>query len=193
MWCSDCSQHFDTVAGSIVQVCSHCRDSNAKGKRTRRVPKLKQPPPNSARPRTAQPTSSNENLHDSSASESVVHAAHSTQSLSATAETAIAAPARTNIKVDRRAPIHRIGFGIFVFLLGQSLQIWAFVAGQLLVWSLANLISIFGITVALVAACVSLQSFDRRLRELARLVGRTEISARPRRPKFSKRLSGKRS
>jgi ABC-type Fe3+ transport system permease subunit len=68
---------------------------------------------------------------------------------------------------------HGVTFGLLVFLLGQSLLVWAFLAGHFTAWSIANLISVIGVTVALSAIAVTLRNFERRIEALAKLVGRS--------------------
>lgn len=185
MWCSDCSQDFDTVAGSVVQVCPGCREAERSGRRFRRVPKLDA---DDAVPRRSGSVLVRDQGRPAF-SQLVPASAHT---LKTTAETATATPARSNARIERKSTVHLVGFGLFVFLVGQALQIWAFIQEQLLIWSLANLVSIAGVTVAFTGALVSLQGFDRRLQDLARLVGRAEITARPRRRTLRDRISGKR-
>ena len=188
MWCSDCNTDFEDVQGSVIQVCPHCTRARKAGKNSgdwqrRRVPKL-QPIDVAAsraaaaikRPKLKQYRSSGQRNPGQTESKA-----------SATS------PVPTDLNWSRRPTAHLVAFGLFVFLVGQALQIWAFFSEQFFIWSLAKLVSIIGITVAFGAAFVSLQRFDRRLRELARQVGRSQSAATPKRRAIRQRFAGKRS
>ena len=178
MWCSDCNTDFATVPGSVIQICPACSAKEKSGaRRRRRVPKLEQT--NISQRRQFESTGQ-------------ISDQQPARNLESTATNSTAKPASSGFSWGRRSATHLVCFGLFVFLVGQALQIWAFLQNVLFVWSMANLVSIVGITVAFSGAFISLQGFDCRLRELARLVGRAEISSRPKRRTLRQRLSGKR-
>ena len=169
MWCSDCKEDFATVAESVIQVCPKCRlaeSSGARNARKRRVPKLVQSP-RVAIADTHTNTSKACDISGHIRFESVSRPSQPSpdQTLQKTVECATGAPRQSSTSLGRRPAVHLVGFGLFVFLVGQALQIWAFLQELLLVWSLANLVSIAGITVAFTGALVSLRGFDRRLRD----------------------------
>ena len=60
-------------------------------------------------------------------------------------------------------PLHLAGFGIFLFLFGQILSVWAFVDGSFIPWTIGNLISIFALVVSLwtVTSQLALMKHDR--------------------------------
>ena len=190
MWCPDCKDEFATVPGSVVQVCPSCRQQARSGRRRRRVPKLELV--------ASSDSDSVDHIHwqsDTMPIDELVRseAVPSEHSLETTAANGSCPPVRPANRFYHRSTIHLVGFGLFVFLVGQALQIWAFLQEQFVVWSLANLVSIGGITVAFSGTFIGLRGFDRRLRDLARLVGRAELSVRPKRRTLRDRLLGRRN
>ena len=199
MWCTDCQNDFATVPGSIVQVCPGCQEASSSKRRIRRVPKLHVVTPLAdevarATSKVHVPVASNSFVNQSVAYKSdsnrsaqdmaTVSDRRSEQLESINDKGSVAQQFATSFQ---RPVTHRIVYGLFVFLVGQALQIWALLQERLFAWSLANLVSIIGMTLALTAAVVSLKRFDRRLSDLARIVGRSENSSTPNRT-FSRRV-----
>ncbi len=55
-------------------------------------------------------------------------------------------------------PIHLASFGIFLFLVGQILSVWAFVDGSFVAYTIGNLISVTAVVVSLWTLTTQLQS-----------------------------------
>lgn len=162
MWCSDCNTDFEDAPNSVIQVCPHCVRYAGK---LRRVPKLH--PMSRAIENRAVPGVEGGKLKH--------HQHHVRKERQAAAVMQVPG----DLNWIRQRTVHWVIFGLFVFLVGQGLQIWAFLHEHIFVWGLANLVSILGISVAFGGAFASLQRFDSRLRELARLVARSESTTAP--------------
>lgn len=197
MWCPDCKTDFETVPGSDVQVCPGCQSAAKQGKRRRRVPKLE--PKSKKRRRkvaAAAATSSEAGDQASNASKRKQAAADSGKSLpqpavlstepklridSPHAEHGIRAIQRDREWLTRagdwlqkKSMIHVIMFGLLVFLSGQAVLVWAFLVGHYAAWSVANLISVAGFAIAIIAIAATLRNLDERMERLSQLVGRQE-------------------
>lgn len=145
MWCPDCQEEFPIVVGSEVQVCPKCRAASSKGRLRRRVPHLHPGAERTARIRINGPHESGRTADPGGAD-------------------------RLRKPLFRfplsRSPIHLVIFGLFVFLVGQSILAWAFLTGHFLAWSVANLITVFGMVIALLSVASTLRNFERRFNAL---------------------------
>lgn len=61
------------------------------------------------------------------------------------------------------AGYHLILFGVFVFLVGHGLTIWAFLAGHFGAWTIGSFCSVGGITIAVVSVVQALKDLESRL------------------------------
>lgn len=76
--------------------------------------------------------------------------------------------------LQKKSMIHVAMFGLLVFLAGQAVLVWAFLVGHYAAWSVANLISVAGVALAVVAISATLRNLYERMERLSQLVGRQE-------------------
>jgi len=69
------------------------------------------------------------------------------------------------VRVRRREPskFHLILFGLFIYLLGHALTIWAFLAGNFGAWTIGNFCSVGGVAIAIVSVVQALRQIETRL------------------------------
>lgn len=172
MWCPDCQEEFVAVQGAEVQVCPKCSAAAKAGLRRRRIPKL-------ASDEQSKPRIRMDSAHG--------------KKLSRVWTTPDQARRRSNSIVETMLGIksltHLVVFGLFVYLLGQAILVWSFLVGHYTAWSIANLVSIVGVSMAFVGVAMTLRTFELRISNLAKLVGRPAGKSRRR----SRKVSGKQS
>ena len=159
MWCSDCQQDFPTVESAEIQVCPRCSFAAAHGKRSRRVPKLN---PDSTQPKFR------------------IDSAHQPAAESCSVGDDSELLTKASRWIGTRSMTHMAVFGLLVFLCGQAMLTWAFLVGHFVAWSIANLVSVVGIVVAIVSVAVSLRRSEQKIAALAQMVGRRESGRRKR-------------
>lgn len=65
----------------------------------------------------------------------------------------------------RNSRYHLILFGLFVFLAGHGLTIWAFLAAHFGAWTIGSFCSVGGIAIALISVVQALREMEQRLSE----------------------------
>lgn len=202
MWCPDCKTDFETVPGSEVQVCPTCRVAAKQGKRRRRVPKLDPKMKKGHRTSKASKSSAaaEKKLADALQSPAMSPLASKHLAIKSTPPRPAELSTQPKVRVDdphrehgiRPAPqdrewltqagewlqkkslIHVVMFGLLIFLLGQALLVWAFLVGHYAAWSVANLVSVAGFALAIIAIAATLRNLDERVERLSQLVGRQQ-------------------
>lgn len=148
MWCPDCQEEFESVPGADVQVCPRCSAAARAGRRSRRIPKLNP---------------------DSSPRRIRIDGPHQSRTEKPESVKSVSNPARLG---STRSPVHVTTFGVLIFLIGQAILAWAFLAGHYTAWNVANIVSILGVTLAFFGVTMTIRDFEKRIEDLAKLVGR---------------------
>ena len=142
MWCSGCERDFQANRNAVVQICPHCKRG---ADRQRRVPKLQNP--------VETPRLRIDNAHPMYRSDEAVQHDLITE----------ASGWRGLMSLD-----HHVLFGLFIYLTGQVLHLSSFGSGNMMIWCMAKTLSIFGVSIALISAAITLRNLDRRVRKLAK-------------------------
>ena len=170
MWCPDCQEEFVAVAGAEVQVCPRCSAAAKAGVRRRRIPKLEPGEKPTLRIRV-------DSAHDKKLTRVRTAPGQPVRRSNSMVETMLGVKSLT----------HLVVFGLFVYLLGQAILVWSFLVGHYTAWSIANLVSVVGVSLAFVGVAMTLRHFELRISQLAKLVGRPAGKNRRR----SRKVAGK--
>lgn len=165
MLCPDCQTELSSSPDADVQICQKCRASPKK--RNRKVPKLS---PKSAavkiRVDAAHQGSEVNNGIEQQDSELIEY---------------------VGSWIKTKSLIHVAVLGLLVFLIGQSIHVWAFWVGNYFAWTVANLLTVAGICISVFSIAVTLQNFERKVDLLATLVSRKSTPNKSKRKFNSKR------
>ncbi len=170
MWCPDCQEEFVPVAGSEVQVCPNCTAAAKAGVRRRRIPKLEPNEQPTLRIRV-------DSAHDKKLTRVKAPPGQLKRRSNSLFESMLGNKSLT----------HLVVFGWFVYLLGQAILVWSFLVGHFTAWSIANLVSVVGVSLAFLGVAMTLKHVELRISHLARLVGRPAGKNRRR----SRKVTGK--
>lgn len=160
MLCPECHTDLPNVEGADVRICKVCQSSSSSKKKRRRVPELTPDTPGKTKFRV-------DSKHLPSKEIQLTD-----QALHVIGDRAW---------LGKRPVTHGVLFGLLVFLVGQVVHVWAFLAGNYFAWSTANFMSTIGVTVALFTAATTIRSLQHRIESLALLVGRNEVPTKSRR------------
>ena len=158
------------VAGAEVQVCPKCSAAAKAGVRRRRIPKL--------------------DPHEKPTLRIRVDAAHDkklTRVKTTPGQSSRHSKSIVNTMLGIQSLTHLVVFGLFVYLLGQAILVWSFLVGHYTAWSIANLVSVVGVSLAFMGVTMTLRRFELRINQLAKLVGRPAGKNRRR----SRKVAGK--
>lgn len=162
MWCPTCKFEFQEVPGADVQICPTCIANSRSGKRNRRVPKLDR--------KKSEPILRVDDTHKLVPDLVPSFIPEKKQKRGRSAKKKRLAKPSTNDAGQMRSLKHIVIFGLFVFLAGQAVLIWAFLAGHFAAWSIGNLISILGLTISIVAIAQTFRVMESKINKLAVLV-----------------------
>lgn len=121
------------------------------------------------------------------------HLTSKTEPVANTAETTTPST-RLEIHHSARKPsgYHLILFGVFVFLAGHGLTIWAFLAGHFGAWTIGSFCSVGGVTIAVISVVQALKDLEHRIANSAKNVkGTTKTVRRVKRKKMQSRTQSR--
>ncbi len=162
MWCPNCKEDFPDVVGAEVQICPKCIAASRAGRRRYRVPKLR----TTRKKLNASPSKhSQPKLRIDPA-----HVVPREKLPTFVPDPLVANQIARNLQLGKRSLKHAIAFGLLVFLVGQSILIWAFLAGHFAAWSVGNLVTIMGVAISLISVSQTLGVIEKRIDELGSAV-----------------------